>query len=295
MEEESNELDKSIREDRIPADELSAELKAFLGREELKFVIAGAGYSIMRGDQQADHLSEGEKTAIAFLYFLKSLRDTSFELSKGVVVIDDPVSSLDANSLFCAFAYLSKRTVGAAQVILLTHNFLFLKQVKDWFKHLNKPKGTVGYYMVENYQEPDGRAARIAAMDPLLKDHQSEYHYLFRKVLEGSQQAMGLPLEHYYGLPNMARRLLEVFLGFRYPGTEGFKSRLERTSVDEATLARIRRFVHTYSHEEGDGEDMDTTMLSEAPVVLQAILDLIKAEDQGHFDEMRLLCTPPAP
>lgn len=294
LEDESDELDKSIREDRIPADELSAELKAFLGREELRFVIAGAGYSIMRGDEQADHLSEGEKTAIAFLYFLKSLRDTSFDISKGVVVIDDPVSSLDANSLFCAFAYLSKRTVGAAQVILLTHNFLFLKQVKDWFRHLNKPKGTVGYYMVENYQEPTGRAARISAMDPLLRDHQSEYHYLFRKVLEGSQQAMGLPLENYYGLPNMARRLLEVFLGFRYPGADGFKSRLEKTSVDEAALARIRRFVHTYSHEEGDGEDMDTTMLAEAPVVLQAILDLIKAEDKGHFEEMGLLCAPPA-
>jgi len=294
LEDESNELDKSIREDRIPADELSAELRSFLGREELRFVVAGAGYSIMRGDQQAEHLSEGEKTAIAFLYFLKSLHDTSFELSKGVVVIDDPVSSLDANSLFCAFAYLSKRTVGAAQVILLTHNFLFLKQVKDWFKHLNHPKGTVGYYMVENYQEPDGRAARISAMDPLLRDHQSEYHYLFRKVIIGSQQAMGLPLEHYYGLPNMARRLLEVFLGFRYPGKETFKSRLEKTTLDEATLARIRRFVHTYSHEEGDGEDMDTTMLSEAPAVLKAILDLVKAEDPGHFDEMQQLCSQPA-
>lgn len=289
LEDESNVLDKAIREGRIPADELSAELKAFLGREELRFVIAGAGYSIMRGNQQADHLSEGEKTAIAFLYFLKSLRDNSFQLSQGVVVIDDPVSSLDANSLFCAFAYLSKRTIGAAQVILLTHNFLFLKQVKDWFKYI-KPKGTVGYYMVENYQEPDGRAARISAMDRLLKDHQSEYHYLFRKVLEGSQQAMGLPLEHYYGLPNMARRLLEVFLGFRYPGGDGFKSRLDKTSVDEATLARIRRFVHTYSHEEGDGEDMDTTMLAEAPTILHAILDLIKFEDPGHFGEMQLLC-----
>ncbi len=211
------------------------------------------------------------------------------------MVIDDPVSSLDANSLFCAFAYLSKRTVGAAQVILLTHNFLLLKQVKDWFKHLKSAKETVNYYMVENYHEPDGRAARITPMDPLLKDHQSEYHYLFRKVSEGSQQALGLPLEHYYGLPNMARRLLEVFLGFRFPATQGFKSRLEKTSADPATLARIRRFVHTYSHEEGDGEDMDTTMLAEAPVVLRAILDLIKTEDKGHFDQMQVLCTPPGP
>lgn len=290
---ERDELDKSIREDRIPADELTSELTAFLGREELRFVIAGAGYSIVRGDQQAENLSEGEKTAIAFLYFLKSLRDTSFDMSNGVVVIDDPVSSLDANSLFCAFAYLSKRTVSASQVILLTHNFLLLKQVKDWLRHLKKAKETVGYYMMENYYEPGGRATRIAPMDPLLKDHQSEYHYLFRKVLEGSQQASGQPLDNYYGLPNLARRLLEVFLGFRYPAAQSFKSRLEKTNVDEATLARIRRFVHTYSHEEGDGEDMDTTMLAEAPAVLQAILDLIKTEDQRHYEEMLQLCAPP--
>jgi wobble nucleotide-excising tRNase len=209
-----------------------------------------------------------------------------------VVVIDDPVSSLDANSLFSAFAYLSKRAVGAIQLILLTHNFLFLKQVKDWFKYLDKPKGTCNYYMIENYQEDSGRAAKISPMDPLLKEYQSEYHYMFRKVIEGSQQAVGLPLENYYGLPNVARRLLEVFLGFRYPSGKGFKSRLEMTSVEPATLARIRRFVHTYSHEEGDGEDMDTTMLAEAPVVLGEILDLIRAEDARHFDQMMSLCAP---
>lgn len=291
LEEERDRLDRSIREDRIPADELSQELSAFLGRNELKFIAAGSGYSIMRGDVTADNLSEGEKTAIAFLYFLKSLSDTSFNISTGVVVVDDPVSSLDANSLFCAFAYLSKRTVDAAQLILLTHNFLFLKQVKDWFKHLKNAKNSVSYYMIENFQDLDGRSARIAPMDNLIKDYQSEYHFLFRKVLDGSQQQVGLPLEHYYGLPNVARRLLEVFLGFRFPAEHGFKSRLEKINADPATIARIRRFVHTYSHEEGDGEEIDATMLSEAPAVLRSILDLIQTEDKRHFDQMKAICT----
>ena len=92
---------------------------------------------------------------------------------------------------------------------------------------------------------------------------------------------------------NIARRLLEVFLGFRFPASKGgFKSRLESANADPATIARIRRFVHTYSHDEGDGEDIDTTLLAEAPVVLAAILELIKTEDKGHYDQMMSLCVP---
>jgi wobble nucleotide-excising tRNase len=285
---ESNTLEREIRQHSIPAEELNAELRAYLGRDELKFMVEGAGYKIDRAGVQATDLSEGEKTAIAFLYFLKSLKGTNFDLENGVVVIDDPASSLDANSLFCSFAYMSKKTLDAGQLIILTHNFLFLKQVKNWFEYL--PKGQVRHYMIESYMESDGRAARVVKLDKLLRDHQSEYHYLFGQVVLGSQMHQGLPLETYYGLPNMARRLLEVFLGFRYPAKKGFHKRIEEVKSEPATVARIRRFVHTYSHEEGDGDEIDTTMLAEAPVVLSAILDLIRTEDRGHYDEMKALC-----
>jgi wobble nucleotide-excising tRNase len=220
------------------------------------------------------------------------LKGNDFNLATGVVVIDDPVSSLDANSLFCSFAYLAKRTRDAGQLIILTHNFLFLKQVKNWFKHLEeREKQNVCHLMVETYQDADGRAARITELDKLLIDHQSEYHYLFRKVVEGSRMELGLPLERYYGLPNMARRLLEVFLGFRFPSQKGFHKRIESLKSDPVAVARMRRFVHTYSHEEGDGEDVDTTMLAEGPVILRSILDAINLEDPGHYAEMIKICS----
>jgi wobble nucleotide-excising tRNase len=287
LQEEAARLDREIRQHNVPADELNSELRSYLGRDELKFSVEGSGYSIERSGVRATNLSEGEKTAIAFLYFLKSLSGTSFDLKNGVVVIDDPVSSLDANSLFCSFAYMSKKTVDAKQLIIFTHNFLFLKQVKDWFSYL-KPEAQ--YFMVESYMEPDGRAARIARMDKLLKDHQSEYHYLFRRVLQGSLMDQGHPLETYYGHPNMARRLLEIFLGFRFPAKKDFHKRLDALKSDPAVLARIRRFVHTYSHEEGDGEDIDATMLAEAPAILAAILEAIRLEDPGHHAQMTALC-----
>ncbi len=59
--------------------------------------------------------SEGERTAIAFLYFLKSLQDKSFDLANGIVVIDDPVSSLDANaSPLCGMVKLVARTAASS-------------------------------------------------------------------------------------------------------------------------------------------------------------------------------------
>ncbi len=129
-------LNVEIRQHRQPAEELNQEIAAYLGRDELKFKPEQNGYLITRGGQPATDLSDGERTAIAFLYFLKSLKAADFDLTKGIVVIDDPVSSLDANSMFSAFAFLKQRTASAAQLFVLTHNFTFFRQVRSWFYSL---------------------------------------------------------------------------------------------------------------------------------------------------------------
>src|SRR5690606_15406789 len=63
-----DELERAILEHRRPADELTEELRAYLGRDELRFEVKGNGYALTRGGQPVSHLSEGERTAIAFLY-----------------------------------------------------------------------------------------------------------------------------------------------------------------------------------------------------------------------------------
>lgn len=71
-------MERAILEHRRPADELTEELCAYLGRDELRFEVKGNGYALTRNGQPVAHLSVGERTAIAFLYFLKSLRSCSF-------------------------------------------------------------------------------------------------------------------------------------------------------------------------------------------------------------------------
>ena len=71
----------------------------------------------------AKRLSEGEKTAITFLYFVVGLQDQDFDLAEGIVVIDDPISSLDSSSVYQAFSFLKNAVKDARQIFLLTHNF----------------------------------------------------------------------------------------------------------------------------------------------------------------------------
>ena len=74
--------------------------------------------------------------------------------------------------------------------------------------------------------------------------------------------------------------------------TEGLYAKLEHLNFDNAKKARILRFLHTHSHSgEVDDPEHDISILSETPEVLRDILDLIKSEDQRHFEEMEKAIT----
>jgi wobble nucleotide-excising tRNase len=297
-------LERDIIEHQRPADELSSELRSYLGRDELIFSVFGNGYQITRNGIPASNLSEGERTAIALLYFLKSLQDKEFSLCKDIVVIDDPVSSLDANSLFCAFGYIKERTKEAGQLFILTHNFPLFRQVKNWFNHLpHQGKKDIAqrparFYMVEASMTSGGkRNALLKPLDRLLHEFESEYHYLFKRVHdEASNLTPDRGLEEFYSMPNIARRVLESFLSFRYPGLAGkLEQQLECVSFDPAKKGRIIRFLHTYSHEGKIAEpEHDLSILAETPDVLKDVLALVRAEDEKHYDEMAKLIQPPA-
>lgn len=105
-------------------------------------------YEIVRenGDV-AENLSEGERNFIAFLYFYHRVRGSmnSEELKEKIVVIDDPVSSMDSTALFIVSAivreminvcrnnteYLNPQVPGdyIKQLFILTHNVYFHREV----------------------------------------------------------------------------------------------------------------------------------------------------------------------
>lgn len=98
-------------------------------------------YRIIRADGKdaKQTLSEGEKTFVTFLYFYHLLRGSitnSGITTDRIVIIDDPVSSLDSDVLFIVsslikelFAEVRKSDSHLKQVVVLTHNVHFHKEV----------------------------------------------------------------------------------------------------------------------------------------------------------------------
>lgn len=292
-------LDKELREHRKPADELNSDLQHYLGHGDIQLNVSSTGYKITRHGLPATRLSEGEQTAIALLYFLKTLTSKDFTLSAGIVVLDDPICSLDANALFSAYGYIKERTKNAKQLFVLTHNFMFFRQVRGWFHKLRKVETNgvkthpARFYMLRCSVQQGRRQSEICPLDKLLEKFESDYHYTF-SLIHHLATGPAQSLDHYFSAPNLARKLMETFLAFHSPrpSSESIFAKLEEIPFDEHKKARIFRFLNEHSHSSAIGGDQqDFSSLNETPDVLKDLLAMIKVASKQHYDGMLALVT----
>lgn len=122
-------------------------------------------YVIIRpdGTDASRTLSEGEHNFISFLYFYHlcfgSQTNTGITNDK-ILVIDDPISSLDSNVLF-VIATLVKTIIqycrsgekGIKQIFILTHNVYFHKEVTYLGSRKNFSPYEVAYYIIRKKDE----------------------------------------------------------------------------------------------------------------------------------------------
>lgn len=263
---------------------LTNHLKQFLGRTDLRFESGDDGYQVLRRGKPAKRLSEGEKTAIAFLYFLVQLKDQDFNLAEGVVVIDDPISSLDSSAIYQAFSFLKKEAKDAKQLFILTHNFEFLKLLINWFDNSGLKKADKSYTMVVCTESANGRSARLTPLDQLLIEHATEYHYLF-KVLY-TFQSDGTILSCYH-IPNIARKVLETFLDFHVPSKGSLYAKLDKVDFDDHKKTAINKFANDLSHHTGKG--FDPALVAESRKNAKYLLEMIKAVAPLHYGGLEAL------
>lgn len=118
-------------------------------------------YQIIRenGEVASATLSEGEKTFITFLYFYHLIKGSHTESGINqncIIVIDDPISSLDNEILFIVSNLIRKLYLemddansNIKQIIILTHNIYFYKEITfgKKFNHTEYPQRP-SYYIV---------------------------------------------------------------------------------------------------------------------------------------------------
>lgn len=288
-------LRNEVRDHGPAAPRINALLRAYLGHREIQLEVFEEGYRILRHDAVlTGSLSEGERTAIALCYFLSKLEEEGRDISEQIIVIDDPVSSLDAGALNYAFNLLKGRLQGAEQLFILTHNLAFMNEVKKWLR-TPREKGLASFFFIRTWQAEghNRRQAVIEEMPKLLRGYDSEYQYLFYLVDKCSTDGMTSPEIPGYIMPNVIRRVLELFLAFKVPGSEGLGDKINRPLVqnaglEEGRLQALNRLTQVESHSDSldDFIGFSSMTMEETHHAAQTVLRLIELLDNDHYARM---------
>lgn len=207
-----------------------------------------------RDGKVAKHLSEGEKTAIAFSFFLTKLGEIK-KIEDAIIYIDDPISSLDSNHIFQVNAIIKETffKLGAdkswsttcKQVFFSTHNFEFLGLLRDINPKSNQ-KNKSSNFLIRKIS-PD--TSTLEAMPTSMLDYSSEYHFLFEVLHDFHIAQNKSDYKVLMLLPNAVRRFVELYTYAKYPAPS-------RVSVDERAdkifgsekSKRILKVFHFFSH-----------------------------------------------
>lgn len=291
-------LEDSLSNEGVGADQFNESLHKFLGRSELtlRFNPVKKGYEILRNDseQVGGNLSEGEKTAIAFVYFITKLKENDNHIEDTIVVVDDPISSFDSNHLFHAYSFMKVNCEKAKQLFVLTHNFTFFKLVRDWISRKNKRdnQNIANFYVVKANNEVP-RASTYTNAEPALTLYNSEYHYIFSR-LHSLKNQQTLETDDYFLAANLSRKLLESFLSFKFPKNRGNFANLFNVAVsasqnpEDEGKEKIKKFINEYSHNDliEINEDFVENLIGEGVSVISDIFDWINELDAKHYQEM---------
>jgi wobble nucleotide-excising tRNase len=196
------------------------------------------------GNYVKDTLSEGESMVVSFLLFLQLL-ECDRKCGKKVVVIDDPIGSLD----YAAIELVSSLTNelikkartgegGIEQVFVLTHNASYQKSL-----NVNMPRNNTHYWKLTK-KKGVSRLTAFEKVNPVRGD----YHELWSLLREGSDSRITLPM--------IMRRIIEIYFleygRFDYDTMmsliEGFKESRSGEDGREWYMKKFRKVFETMGH-----------------------------------------------
>lgn len=266
----------------------------------------------------AKNLSEGERNFIAFLYFYHVVRGTYDETGKKkpkIVVIDDPVSSMDSGVLFLVSSLVRElvdicynnvnlethtfKGDEIAQIFILTHNTYFHREIT--YNQVGRYE-FVSYYLIQKRSNTSTIKLCVKEnkelVPPVLENYnpvQNSYKALWSelKELTGTIAIMSVIrriLEYYflqlcgYDGVNLRREVLEK-------NQDKFIIKSEQEDIpDDDTKFHLAQSMLSYigkqDHGFNDGMDFvdESTDISECKEVFKMIFDCL--DQRQHYDMM---------
>ena len=242
-------------------------------------------YQIKRenGELAESTLSEGEITFITFLYFLQLAKGSTNKetiTDERILVIDDPISSLDSNVLFVVSTLIKEiikdiknDTGNIKQLILLTHNVYFHKEV-SFIDGRTKEHNQTNYWILRKNNKASS-AQPFLMKNPI----QTSYELLWNEI-KNKEHNSNVTIQ------NTMRRIIENY--FKMLG--GYKDDdliSKFTSKEEQEIFRsLISWINDGSHSISDDLfiESQTNVVDKYLKVFKDIFVLTKHE--GHYDMM---------
>ena len=284
-------LETQLRDNVKGQEELNDILEILLHRNDIRIEIRSDKFTLERSGRLASNLSEGEKSAIAFAYFLtelKSLRnDKPPKLPNTIVFIDDPISSLDSNHIFQVRILLHNffKINDFAQLFISTHNFEFFSVMLD-----TKLLGRIDKFTTEDkrplyfIKRNDDNSSIIKKLPKAFSSYKSEYVGLFHTIKEFNDLEDKEDFSNLLILPNAVRRFLELYTLMKYPSDTEVDDRVKFVFNQDDKPFYNTKLLHWFSHqnqfEKVQQHDDKILQIEDA---IKELMEHIKNKDELHW------------
>lgn len=242
-------------------------------------------YQIQRPDGSlvSNTLSEGEETFITFLYFMqlaKGSSSSSAVSNKRIIVIDDPICSLDSTILYVVSAMVKSliKTVknGASnveQIFILTHNVFFHKEA-SFVNGRTNPEPTVNFWVLRKNDS-------MTTITPHgIKNPISTSYELLWQELKADQPSSIITTQ------NTMRRIIENYFGMLGGAKEDYIVEKFETVEDQMICRSLFHWINDGSHSIPDDFyfDVQSTSVAKYKEIFRRIFEV--TNHKAHYDMM---------
>lgn len=242
-------------------------------------------YQIQRPDGSvvANTLSEGEETFITFLYFMqlaKGSANVAAVSNKRILVIDDPICSLDSTILYVVSAMVKSLIKSVKevqsnieQVFILTHNVFFHKEA-SFVNGRTNPEPTVNFWVL---RKNDG----VTSITPHgIKNPISTSYELLWQELKTDQPSSIITTQ------NTMRRIIENYFGMLGGAKEDYIVEKFEAVEDQMICRSLFHWINDGSHSIPDDFyfDVQSTSVVKYKEIFRRIFEV--TNHKAHYDMM---------
>lgn len=204
-------------------------------------------YQIKRpdGTLASNTLSEGEETFITFLYYLQLAKgsvNAATVSNRKILVIDDPICSLDSTILYVVSAMVKELIKevkhgdsNIEQVFILTHNIFFHKEA-SFVNGRTSSEASVNYWIIRK-NENESSITAYGQENPI----STSYELLWKELKSDSPISL-------ISLQNTMRRIIENYFSMLGNNKEDFVINSFTTAEDQVICRSLFHWINDGSH-----------------------------------------------